>query len=96
MARKEKTYLEEAASSRRFAKGLRIYGLALYVLAVVAAALVVWMFADGHTTNGVMTSVSTLVIAFWGWFARHVQAQASEDNAKSWESLEVKYGYLHR
>lgn len=96
MGKTEKTYLEEAASARRWARGVRIYGLVMYVIAALFAVLVVLMFVDGFVPQGVVTLVSVLAIGFWGWLARHVQSPGFEEVAEGWEDLESRYGYLYR
>ena len=96
VSKTEKTYLEEAGSSRKWAKGLRVYGVMLYVLAAAFAIPVVLMFASGDVAQGALTSVSVSLIAFWGWFARNHQAGMFEDSARRWENLDSRYGYLPR
>lgn len=93
---KEKTFKEEAASARKWAKGIRVYGIVMYLVAAAAVIAVVLMFADGHPLHASLTAVNTLVIAFWAWYARHVQAPRFEDIAQDLGEADSRYGYLPR
>ena len=87
MARKKKSNAEEAESCWRWVRGLRIYGLVLFCLAALFAAVAIVGFAMGDVGPGISILISAAVVAFWGWFARYVQADQFSEHAKTFERL---------
>lgn len=87
MGKKSKSNAEEAESCWRWVRGLRIYGLVLFGLAALFVVVAIVGFAIGNVGNAISILISAALVAFWGWFARYIQADQFKESAKTFERL---------